>query len=148
MKEFIAQFTKQNVIDEANVRRIGDDFYLVLPELAKTLITIRLPPLYAGMYLGRQSAKTAKPSLDLLQMLVKTDAKKAWVNDKGAWMFVCRRPAIAASIVKNEATQGELVLVLNEHDECLGYGVFDGKNIKNYYDIGDFLRRERSAKRA
>jgi ribosome biogenesis protein Nip4 len=87
------------------------------------------------------------PSLDLLNMLAKTDAKKVWLNEKGAWMFVCRRPALAQSIVKAEASPGALVLVLTERNECIGYGVFDGKGVKNYYDIGDFLRRERRAKR-
>ena len=80
-------------------------------------------------------------------MLAKTDAKKAWLNSKSAWLFVCKRPALAASITKNQAKAGELVLVMNEYDECIGYGLFDGKNIKNYFDIGDFLRRERGAKR-
>jgi ribosome biogenesis protein Nip4 len=147
MKKFIEQFTKQKLFDEALVRRIGNDFFLVQPELAQILKKIRLPPLQVGLYLGREEAKTAKPSLDLLQMLAKTDAKKVWLNEKGSWMFICKRPALAPSIVKNEAKEGELVLVMTERDECIGYGIFDGKGVKNYYDIGDFLRRERRAKR-
>lgn len=145
---FIAQFTQAPVIDFKRVRAIGNDFFLVKPDCAKTLDSIPLPPLYAGQYLGRFQDTIAKPSLDLLQFLAKTDAKKVWLKDKGAWMFVCRRPALAASIVKNEAQPHDVVLVLNQHDECIGYGAFDGKNIKNFYDIGDFLRRERHAKRA
>ncbi len=148
MKQFIAQFTKQKLFDEALVRRIGNDFFLMPPELSSAMKKIKLPPLHAGLYLGREEEKTAKPSLDLLQMLSKTNAKKAWLNEKGAWMFICRRPALAESIVKNEAREGEIVLVLTQRDECIGYGIFDGKSIKNYYDIGDFLRRERKAKRA
>jgi ribosome biogenesis protein Nip4 len=148
VKKFIEQFTKQKLFDAALVRRIGNDFFLVQPEFALVLKKIKLPPLYIGLYLGREAEKTAKPSLDLLQMLAKSDAKKAWLNEKGAWMFICKRPALAASIVKNEASTGELVLVMTERDECIGYGIFDGKGIKNYYDIGDFLRRERRAKRA
>jgi len=147
MKEFIARFTQQKLFDDTRVRRIGDEYYLVSPELSHALKTIKLPPLVTGMYLGRQTATTAKPSLDLLQLLAKTDAKKVWLNEKGAWLFVCKRPALAASIVKAEAQPQDLVLVMNEHDECIGYGVFDGKTVKNYYDIGDFLRRERRAKR-
>ena len=147
MKQFISQFTRQKLFDEALVRRIGNDFFLIKPELASIMQKIRLPPLYAGLYLGRFQEKTAKPSLDLLRMLAKTDTKKAWLNEKGAWMFICRRPALAESIVKNQANEGEFVLVLKQHGECIGYGLFDGKNIRNYYDIGDFLRRERRAKR-
>ncbi len=145
MKAFLDQFTKQKLFDEALVRRIGNDFFLISPGLASIMQKIRLPPLHAGLYLGRMQDNTAKPSLDLLRMLAKTDAKKAWLNEKGAWMFICRRPALAESIVKNQAKEGELVLVLTQRDECIGYGLFDGKTIKNYYDIGDFLRRERRA---
>ncbi len=148
MIKFIEQFTRQRLFDEASVRRIGNDFFLVKPELASVMQKIRLPPLAAGLYLGRFQEKTSKPSLDLLQLLARTDAKKAWLNEKGTWMFVCKRPALSESIVKNEANPGELVLVLTQQDECIGYGLFDGKNIRNYYDIGDFLRRERSARRA
>lgn len=147
MKSFVAQFTRQKLFDDSRVRIIGDDYYLVSPELADVLKKIRLPPLATGLYLGRQNAKTARPGLDLLQMLAKTDAKRVWLNDKGAWLFVCRRPALLASITRTEAKPGELVLVLTEYDECIGYGLFDGKQVKNYHDIGDFLRRERTAKR-
>ncbi len=147
MMKFIQQFTNGKLFDEALVKGIGNDFFLIPPELAQVLKQIRLPFLHAGLYLGRLPDKTSKPSLDLLQLLARTDAKKAWLNEKGAWLFVCKRPALAESIVKNEAREGELVLVLTQHDECIGYGLFDGKNIKNYYDIGDFLRRERKAKR-
>lgn len=147
MREFIARFTQHKLFDETQVRKIGDDYYLVSPELTQALKAIKLPPLVTGLYLGRQTAKTAKPSLDLLQMLAKTDAKKVWLNEKGAWLFVCKRPALAASIVKTDAQQGQLVLVLTGHDECIGYGLYDGKTVNNYYDIGDFLRRERRAKR-
>jgi ribosome biogenesis protein Nip4 len=147
MKQFIAQFTKQKLFDDASVRRIGNDFFLMPAELSSIMKKIKLPPLHAGLYLGREAEKTAKPSLDLLQMLSKTDAKKVWLNEKGAWMFICRRPALASSIVKNEAKEGEIVLVITERDECIGHGVFDGKGVKNYYDIGDFLRRERRARR-
>jgi ribosome biogenesis protein Nip4 len=145
MKAFLEQFTKQKLFDEALVKKIGNDFFLINPELASIMQKIKLPSLYAGLYLGRMQENVSKPSLDLLRMLAKTDAKKAWLNEKGAWMFICKRPALAESIVKNEAKEGELVLVLTQRDECIGYGIFDGKGIKNYYDIGDFLRRERRA---
>ncbi len=145
MKDFVSQFTKEHVYDEALVRRIGNDFFLVQPELAKTLQKIKLPPLSAGLFIGRMNEKTSKPGIDLLQMLARTDAKKAWVNDKGAWMFVCKRPVLAESITKCDAKKNELVLVLNRYNECLGHGQFTGKDIKHYFDIGDFLRRERGA---
>jgi ribosome biogenesis protein Nip4 len=148
VKKFIAQFTKQNVVDDAKVKQIGHDYFLLQPEIAAALKSIRLPPLHAGLYLGSFREKTSKPSNDLLQMLAKTEAKKVWLNEKGAWLFVCRRPALAKSITKAEAQPNDLVLVMNEHDECIGYGLYDGPSVKNYYDVGDFLRRERTPKRA
>ncbi len=147
MKAFIEQFTKQKLFEETKVRRISNDYFLLLGEVSSVLNRIKLPALFAGTYLGRFQEKTAKPSLELLRMLARTDAKKVWLNDKGSWLFVCKRPALAESIVKNNASAGELVLVMTERDECIGYGLFDGKGIKNYYDVGDFLRRERSARR-
>ncbi len=147
MKQFVSAFTTQHVFDEKNVRRIGNDYFLVSAELAEKVARVKLPPLSTGLYLGRMQEKITTPSLDLLQMLAKTNAKKAWLTDKGAWMFICKRPALAGSITKCEAASGELVLVLNAHNECLGYGTYDGKTIRNHYDIGDFLRRERRAKR-
>ncbi len=147
MKQFIEQFTTQKLLDEKDVHKIGNDFFLVQSELAKAVHKIKLPPLVTGLYLGRFQEKTAKPGLDLLQMLAKTNAPKIWLNEKGAWLFVCKRPALSVSITKIEAQPNQLVLVMTEHNECIGYGLFDGKGVKNYYDIGDFLRRERRAKR-
>jgi ribosome biogenesis protein Nip4 len=126
MMKFIAQFTNQKLFDEALVRRIGNDFFLVKPELSSVLQKIKLPALCAGLYLGRFQDKTSVPSLDLLNLIAKTDAKKVWLNEKGAWLFVCRRPALAQSIVKADASPGELVLVLTGRDECIGYGIFVG----------------------
>jgi ribosome biogenesis protein Nip4 len=147
VKKFIAQFTKQNVVDDAKVKQIGHDYFLLQPETAAALKSIRLPPLHAGLYLGNFREKTSKPSINLLKLLAKTDARKVWLNEKGAWLFVCKRPAFAASITKAEAQPNDLVLVLNEMGECIGYGLYDGTRVKNYYDIGDFLRRERKTKR-
>jgi ribosome biogenesis protein Nip4 len=147
MKSFIARFTKQAVIDQKKVRRLGHDYFLLTPELAALLKRITLPAIHSGLYLGRFAGKTARPGLDLLNLLAKTDAPKIWLAPKGGWLFICKRPALRESIAKVQAEPGQLVLVLNTHDECLGYGLYDGKNVKNYYDIGDFLRRERRAKR-
>ena len=147
MKQFISQFTKQQIVDEKNLRVLGHDHFIVAPELAAILKRIPLPPIHQGRYLGRFAEKTSQPSLDLLNMLAKTDAKKVWLNPHGAWMFICRRPALKKSIIKTTAQPGDMVLILNAYDECLGYGLYDGKDVKNYYDIGDFLRRERRAKR-
>lgn len=147
LKSFISQFTSRQLVDESMIKRIGDDYYVASKELASVLSRAKLQPVYVGRYLGRFAGKTSKPSLELLQLLARSDAKKVVVNEKGAWLFVCRRPVLKDSMVRCDAKPDETVVVLNEHGECLGYGLFDGKNVKNYYDIGDFLRRERRAGR-
>jgi ribosome biogenesis protein Nip4 len=147
MKELIKQFTKQEIID-GKVQQRGNEFFVLPDAVSQVVRKAKLPWRYAGKYLGMQSQKSARPSLDLLQMLAGTDAKQAVLNGKGAWLFVCKRPALKASILHCNAKPGELVLVLNENNECLGYGLFTGNEIRNYYDIGDFLRRERRARRA
>jgi ribosome biogenesis protein Nip4 len=35
------------------------------------------------------------------------------------------------------------VLIMNRHHEVIGCGIVSGRMIKLYFDIGDFLRRER-----
>jgi ribosome biogenesis protein Nip4 len=98
-------------------------------------------------YLGAFLGKKEKPSLFLLQLLAKNANKKVWLNEKGAWLFICGRDVFAKSIVKAENAD-DFVLIMNEYDECLGFGqVVDlsAKKvaIKRMFDIGDFLRRER-----
>ena len=83
----------------------------------------------------------------MLDLLAKNSKKKVWLTEKGAWLFICRRDIFAKSIAKSEDAS-DFVLILNEYDECLGFGqVIDLSSkkvaIKRMYDIGDFLRRER-----
>jgi ribosome biogenesis protein Nip4 len=70
------------------------------------------------------------------------------VNRETGWLFVCGRDVFEESTLKKEGEfeEGVLSLVMLE-GSCLGYGrveSFQGKRIlKNVFDIGDFLRRER-----
>lgn len=143
MKKFLEQFGIKNLFDQTKLRVIGGITYSVNERVQRIIKQVKLPPLAAGMCLGKFNTKN-KPSIDLLHALSKTKAKKAFVNEKGEWMFICKRPVLKKNIVSNQAKKGEKVLVLNKHKECIGYGTFDGKKIKNEYDIGDFLRRERA----
>lgn len=145
MIRLIQKFTDKKIIDLGKVIRIGRDFYLVDDNLRNLCRSIKKHAEYLGAYLGKKE----KPGLFLLGLLAKHSKKKVWLNGKGAWLFICGRDIFAKSIVKAENAE-DFVLVMNEHDECLGYGqVIDLCSrkvaVKRLYDIGDFLRRERKS---
>ena len=144
MISLIQKFTNKKIIDLSKVIRIGRDFYLVDDELRTVCKSIKKQAEYIGTFLGKKE----KPSLYLLNLLAKNSNKKIWLNEKGAWLFICGRDVFAKSITKAENAD-DFVLILNEYDECLGFGqVVDLSSkkvaIKRLFDIGDFLRRERS----
>ena len=109
---------------------------------------------YAGIYLGKVKNGKFFPSFNLLTMIAKGEANKVIVNKKAAWLFICGRDIFRTGIlaVRGSRKKGDPVLVLNEFDECLGFGrlvcnlVGTAKKgeiaIKNVLDVGDFLRRE------
>jgi ribosome biogenesis protein Nip4 len=110
---------------------------------------------YAGMYLGKAKAGKFFPSFNLLRRLSTSGARSVIVDRKAAWLFVCGRDVFAKSIetLRGETRKGEIVLVLNDRLDCLGFGkalinldsIAEGNQvaIQNISDIGDFLRRER-----
>ncbi len=150
MKEFIQLFTKEKLFDEKNILQLRSDYYLVNPELKQILTQTKHTTSFIGIYLGKQK-KNFIPSPYLLKKLAKVTKNKITVNDKGAWMFICRKHIYARSITKFSPKQkfNDLILILNQHNECLGYGKminkFSSKKVavQNIFDIGDFVRRER-----
>ena len=87
-------------------------------------------------------------------MLFESKANNIIVNKKTAWLFICGRDILQQGILeKNNLKKGDYTLVMNEYNECLGFGkimhnlrgVPDSTKIavKNILDIGDFLRREK-----
>lgn len=110
---------------------------------------------YAGFYLGKEKQGKFFPSFNLLNILAKKDANRIVVDKKTAWLFICGRDIMFRGILKVFGTgkRHTNVLVLNEYDECLGFGRIirnlndrnrlDELAVKNVSDVGDFLRRER-----
>lgn len=151
---FIRQFTTHKLIDVADVQTVGREYYLTPPAMRALVRQIGHRPIIAGTLLGIEQGDSLKPSLTLLDMLVASNAKRVVVNDKAEWLTICGRPPMFSSIVEKEGDPkpGELVLILNKHKECIGYGkIGDEKGRKGpiihlYYDIGDFLRRERNTR--
>jgi len=146
VKEFVKFFTKKNILEGMDIALVRGEYYSVTSEQRKLLPK---SPFYIGQYLGRRRGKDFFPSLFLLNLLAKESEKKISINDKGEWLFICGRDLFAKSIVVKHGAIGELVLVLNKYEECLGYGSIIAKFnaehtvVKNLFDIGDFLRRER-----
>ena len=104
---------------------------------------------YAGKLLGKDR-RLFQPSPTLLQEVASEEAplNRVHVDRETGWLFVCGRDIFEESILRKEGAfkEGGLSLVMMDED-CLGYGrveIFQGKKIlKNVFDIGDFLRRER-----
>ncbi|MBW3014680.1 hypothetical protein KY335_05580 [Candidatus Woesearchaeota archaeon] len=138
--KFISQFCDRK-FDTVKIRR---NYYLA----DKSLLDIRdkikknmnLEPESAGVFLGTEK-KDFTPSFALLELLSKHSKKKAFVDDKTEWLFLCGRDIFKESVKKCSAKEG-LVLVQNKHDENLGLGkIVDKKDlfIKNISNRGKFL---------
>lgn len=125
-------------------------YYLLNPALLKLA---KRDFFTAGLYLGKARNNEFFPSFNLLNILVDTAANKVILNHKAAWLFICGRDVFHKGISKvaGSKQKDSLTLVLNEFDECLGFGKITsnldqakGKMaIKNILDVGDFLRREK-----
>lgn len=150
MKEFIEKFTDREIIDFSKVLKVDNEFFLVTSELMQAQEKIKKKISYIGIYIGTAE----KPGLFLLQKLAGHAKRKVWVDEKGEWLFICKRDLFGSSISKSEGLieKGDWVMVMNRHDECLGYGKVaadlplddsDKIAVRRIFDIGDFLRRER-----
>jgi len=109
---------------------------------------------YAGTYLGAVKDSSFFPSFLLLDMMAKSNANKVVVDGKTAWLFICGRDIFRKGIISADRLEtGSYVLIINENNECLGFGKVtpdlaeetdaNAVAVKNILDIGDFLRREK-----
>lgn len=150
MKEFIKQFTDKSILDINCVMQLRSDYFLVADGLRALLSQTKHVPSFIGIALGKKK-KNFVPSTYLLSKIAESTENKVVVNKQGAWLFICGRHVYARSIVSFNPSQkiGDSVLVMNEFNECLGYGgvinPLDSKKVavQNLFDIGDFVRRER-----
>lgn len=115
-------------------------------------VAVRKDFYHAGTYLGKTKNGRFFPSLDLLAIIAKGKSNKILVDKKASWLFICGRDILRKGIVSTQGqiSGGKYALVLNEYDECLGFGRITQKSdpesteafVRNISDIGDFLRRE------
>lgn len=153
LKAFINFLQSDITLDENLVLNKNDKYFLVNEDLKKI---VSADFYYAGVYLGKTENNQFYPSFILLQMIAKTNANKVAIDKKTEWLFICGRDIFKQGITQalGSKKKGDYVLVMNQHNECLGFGKIlqdlnekaEGAVIENLLDIGDFLRREKRKK--
>jgi ribosome biogenesis protein Nip4 len=156
IKDFMKQFRVSIALDESLLVKKKNRYYLLSERVKKQ---IQQNFFYAGVYLGKLKGNVFFPSFILLTIMAEGKGNKIVVDKKTAWLFICGRDIFKQGIINLKGTKrkGDYSLVLNEHDECLGFGKIT-RNVrketeanevvvKNILDIGDFLRREKRQSR-
>jgi len=148
--DFVSRFGTKIRLDETLIVKQQGRYFL-LDENVKRLTSKDF--YYAGAYLGEAKDGDFFPSFNLLNIITQKKANKINIERKAEWLFICGRDVFGQGIAKvtGSKKKGDYVLVLNSHDECLGFGKIllnldrkgRGPMVENILDIGDFLRRER-----
>ena len=148
LEEFAKNFTDKDII----CLQARNYFFIADEELKNAKGRINQEPFSVGLFLGEMKKNRFVPSAAILDAVSRLSDKKIFVNRKTAWLFLCGRDIFGRGIVKSNVKKG-VVLVQNEMDENLGYGEIiadlslkDKVVVKNLFDRGDFLRRERKGK--
>lgn len=140
LQEFVRLFTDKQVYHELEI--VSKSFYEVPSDLKKIIGHIDQDFFAAGDFLGKIDRNQFVPSVSLLHRISKVTKRIVIISDKVAWLFVCGRNILDAGVVKGDVSTP--VIVMNKQREVLGYGFPDADvAVKNKWDIGDFLRRER-----
>jgi ribosome biogenesis protein Nip4 len=155
INDFVAQFNTSISLDKSRVVKNRNRYYLMSKKMKQ-----QIPKsfFYAGAYLGAVKGSSFFPSFLLLAKIAARKSNKLVVDKKTAWLFICGRDIFKKGIVtENNLKKGDYTLILNERNECLGFGKIMrnlheevDKNkvaVKNILDIGDFLRREKRQSR-
>ncbi|HEY4675494.1 MAG TPA: RsmF rRNA methyltransferase first C-terminal domain-containing protein [Candidatus Bathyarchaeia archaeon] len=150
IKDFVNQLDADISLDDRMIVEKGNRYFLLDENLRKIA---KKEFFYAGIYLGKAKKGKFFPSFILLKMIAQHKANKIIVDSKTEWLFICGRDVFKKGItnVTGSKQKGAYTLILNKHDECLGFGKildnFDESRekvaVENISDIGDFLRREK-----
>ena len=147
LQGFLQSIGAENLFREEELIRINNKRFIASAKLSSE-INRRDRLVYAGMFLGK-TKNVWEPSTILLRLIaVQPYVHKVWVDDSSAWLFVCGRDIFSEHILKHspDLVEGVNYLIMLD-DDCLGYARFekfqDKLILKNLYDIGDFLRREK-----
>jgi len=141
--KFTQQFTN---IEMTDIRRVGRNFYQAEERLWEIKNGVKRDIYSLGLFLGEEKMGFS-PSPALMELISKfpdAQSKKIFINRKAEWLFLCGRNVLSDSIAKNPNRLSEgLVIVQNENDENLGYGLFKKEDtliIKHILDKGRYLR--------
>ena len=147
LNEFLTAIGAEHGYDEEALLKINTKRFSVGEELGNFMLD-RRQLVYAGRYLGK-TRREFLPSSILLEELSRVESlNRVHVDAETAWLFVCGRDIFGENVwrAEGEFTDGNAFLVMFG-GSCLGYGVvesYEGRLIlRNVFDIGDFLRRER-----
>ena len=147
LRKFLERVGSKLQVDEDETLKINNKRFTVTPNVEKYLVR-RDKLVSAGRFLGKDR-NDFHPSSILLSMLASEPGlNKIYVDRDTAWLFVCGRDIFEKNIlrVEGEFDLGEYFLVMLD-TQCLGYGRItmfnDMRILRNIFDIGDFLRRER-----
>ena len=152
INDFISRFETSINLDEKLIVKKQNRFFLINETLR---LQIQKDFFYVGAYLGKVKDGIFFPSFILLAMMAETKANKTMVDKKTAWLFICGRDVFKRGIMQmtGSKSKGDYTLVLNQHNECLGFGkilcnINEEKDkskviVKNISNIGDFLKREK-----
>lgn len=122
-----------------DVKEFHKKFYLAGKEILDFQARIDKEFFSIGLFLGDE--KNPRPSA--VELMARNSDKKAFVDDKAEWMFLCGNKVLKKAITKLNAEPGEFVMVQNKRDENLGLGQLDRHgNIKNILDKGIYLREK------
>jgi len=88
--------------------------------------------------------KKLVPTLKFLELIKKYGAECMRLNDKASWLFICGRDILSQGIVGEleNTKKTKKILVSNLRGEILGVAQRSGKELDNYWHIGDYLKRE------
>ena len=150
IKNFVSRFHIRISLDKNLIVKRQNRYFLLNDSLKRLILK---DSFYVGTYLGKAKRGKFFPSFNLLRMIAGKKANKIIVDNKTEWLFICGRDIFKQGIMKvmGSKRKGDYTLILNQHNECLGFGKIlcnlhkakDGVVIENISDIGDFLRREK-----
>ena len=150
---FISSFT-DSTLDMSIVNKVGRNYFFAGKELQDLRNMIKRDVFSLGIFLGEEKNffQPSPACIDMISRLHGAEKKKIFINKKAEWLFLCGRAVLEESIAKNPNNLNEgVVLVQNEQDENLGYGLFkqEGKDlvIRNILDKGKYLRMNERRRR-
>ena len=147
--KFTSQFTDKTM---DNVHRIGRNFYLAEANLMEIKNGVKRDIFSVGTYLGEEKMgfSPSPAFIDIIARMPNVADRKVVINKKAEWLFLCGRNVLSDSIIKYpQDSTNPLVLVQNEQDENLGYGLFKKEDtliIKHILDKGKYLRMDEKNK--